>query len=230
MGSAAVVAFAAWASVLALGGGGGSQEPSIGIAKVTPISTPVPAVTETPAVPSIQEQVAKVEANLEIIRAGADSGTVEAAAIEELKNDTAVLVDSLDEPEALEALEPEAVSQIGELFADQQEVLEEVKESLPPETAEDLDEIIGIAEVGKAKVEEILAPTATPTPPATPTATPSATPTATPEESPTSTASPTATPSATETPEVTPAETPQATPSPSAEGGEEPSPTATATP
>jgi hypothetical protein len=213
LGSAALVAFAAWAGVLALSGGDGSQEPLVSIAKVTPISTPAPVVID------IQEQVAKVQANLEIIRAGADSGTVEAAAIEELKEGMAVLVDSLDEPEALE---PEAVSQIGELFADQQEVLEEVKESLPPETAEDLDEIIGIAEVGKAKVEEILAPTATPTP--------SATPTATPEESPTSTASPTVTPAATETPEVTPTPTPQATPSPSAEGGEEPSPTETAAP
>ncbi len=227
LGSAALVAFAAWAGVLALGGGGGSQEPLVSIAKVTPISTPAPVVSD------IQQKVAEVEANLEIIRAGADSGTVEAAAIEELKEGMAVLVDSLDEPEALE---PEDVSQIGELFADQQEVLEEVKESLPPETAEDLDEIIGIAEVGKAKVEEILAPTATPTPPATPTATPTVTPsatptpTATPEESPTSTASPTATPSATETPEVTPTQTPQATPSPSAEGGEEPSPTETAAP
>ena len=213
LGGAALVAFAAWAGVLALSGGDGSQEPSTGMVKIVPISTPAPVVSE------IQQKVAEVQANLEIIRAGADSGAVEPVAIEQLKEATTVLVDSLDQ---LEALEPEDVSQIGELFADQQEVLEEVKESLPPETAEDLDEIIGIAEVGKAKVEEILAPTATPTP--------SATPTATPEESPTSTASPTATPAATETPEETPTPTPQATPSPSAEGGEEPSPTETAAP
>jgi hypothetical protein len=213
LGSAALVAFAAWAGVLALSGGDGSQEPSTGMVKIVPISTPAPVVSE------IQQKVAEVQANLEIIRAGADSGAVEPVAIEQLREATTVLVDSLDQ---LEALEPEDVSQIGELFADQQEVLEEVKESLPPETAEDLDEIIGIAEVGKAKVEEILAPTATPTP--------SATPTATPEESPTSTASPTATPAATETPEETPTPTPQATPSPSAEGGEEPSPTETAAP
>ncbi len=213
LGSAALVAFAAWAGVLALGGGGGSQEPLVSIAKVTPISTPAPVVSE------IQQRVAEVEAQLEIIRAGADSGTVEAAAIEELKEGMAVLVDSLDQ---LEALEPEDVSQIGELLADQEQVLSEVKESVSPEAAEDLDEIIRIAGEGRAKVEEILAPTATPTP--------SATPTATPEESPTSTASPTATPAATETPEVTPTQTPQATPSPSAEGGEEPSPTETAAP
>jgi len=213
LGSAALVAFAAWAGVLALGGSGGSQEPSTGMVKIVPISTPAPVVSDIP------QKVAEVEANLEIIRAGADSGAVEPVAIEQLREATTVLVDSLDQ---LEALEPEDVSQIGELFAAQQEVLEEGKESLPPETAEDLDEIIGIAEVGKAKVEEILAPTATPTPPATPTATP--------EERPISTASPTATPAATETPEVTPTPTPQATPSPSAEGGEEPSPTETAAP
>ena len=223
LGSAALVAFAAWAGVLALGGGGTSQEPLIGIAKITPISTPAPVVSD------IQEQVAKVQANLEIIRAGADSGAVAPVAIEQLKEDTAALVASLDQREALE---PEDVSQIGELLADQEQVLSEVKEKVQPEAAEGLDEIIKIAGEGRAKVEEILAPTATPTPPATPTATPSATPTptATPEESPTSTASPTATPSATETPEVTPAETPQATPSPSAEGGEEPSLTETAAP
>jgi hypothetical protein len=221
LGSAALVAFAAWAGVLALGGGGGSQEPSTGMVKIVPISTPAPVVS------GIQQKVAEVEANLEIIRAGADSGAVEPVAIEQLKEATTVLVDSLDQ---LEALEPEDVSQIGELFADQEELLKEVQESVPRQAAEDLDEIIRIAGEGRAKVEEILAPTATPTPPATPTATPSATPTATPEESPTSTASPTATPSATETPEVTPTQTPQATPSPSAEGGEEPSPTETAAP
>jgi len=219
LGSAALVAFAAWAGVLALGGGGGSQEPFVSIAKVTPISTPAPVVSD------IQQKVAEVEANLEIIRAGADSGAVEPVAIEQLKEATTVLVDSLDQ---LEALEPEDVSQIGELLADQEELLKEVQESVPRQAAEDLDEIIRIAGEGRAKVEEILAPTATATPSATPSATP--TPTATPEESPTSTASPTATPSATETPEETPTQTPQATPSPSAEGGEEPSPTETATP
>ena len=129
---------------------------------------------------------------------------------------------SLDQPEQLE---PEDVSQIGELFADQEKVLSEVKESVSPQAAEDLDEIIEIAGEGRAKVEEILTPTASPTP----SATPSATPTATPEESSTST-TPTPTPPATETPETTSTETPQPPPSPTPEGGEEPSPTATAAP
>jgi hypothetical protein len=144
-------------------------------------------------------------------------------AIQQLKEDTAALVASLDEAEALE---PEDVSQIGELFADQEKVLSEVKESVSPQAAEDLDEIIRIAGEGRAKVEKRLSPTASPTPSATPTATPSATPsptpTAAPEESPTSTATPTATSTATETPEPAPSPTP--------EGGEEPSPTATAAP
>ncbi len=220
LGSAALVAFAAWASVLALGGGGGgSQEPSIGVAKVTPASTPVPVVSD------IQQQVAKVQANLEEVRTGAESGAVEVVAIQHLKEETVALVASLDQPEQLEL---EDVSQIGELLADQQEILKEMKESVPAQTAEDLDEIIRIAGAGRAKVEEILSPTATTTPSATPTATPR--PTATPEESPTSTTTPTATPSATATPEVSPTQTPQPTPSPTPEGGEEPSPTATATP
>ena len=228
VGSAALVAFAVWASVLAWGGGGGSQEPSIGVAKVTPTSTPVPVVSD------IQDQVARIEAQLEEIRTGAASGAaVEVVDIQQLKEDTAALVASLDQPEQLG---PEDVSQIGELFADQEKVLSEVKESVSPQAAEDLDEIIEIAGEGRAKVEEILSPTASPTPSATPTATPtpsatpSATPTATPEESPTSTATPTATPSATETPETTPTETPQPPPSLTPEGGEEPSPTATAAP
>lgn len=217
VGSAALVAFAVWASVLAWGGGGGSQEPFIGVAKVTPISTPVPVMSD------IQSQVEKLQANLEAIRTEAESGTVEPVAIQQLKEETAALVASLDQPEQLE---PEDVSQIGELFADQEKVLSEVKESVSPQAAEDLDEIIEIAGEGRAKVEEILTPTASPTP----SATPSATPTATPEESPTSTATPTATPSATETPETTSTETPQPPPSPTPEGGEEPSPTATAAP
>jgi hypothetical protein len=221
LGSAALVAFAAWASVLAWGGGGGSQEPSIGVAKVTPASTPVPVVSD------IQQQVAKVQANLEEVRTGAESGAVEVVAIQHLKEETVALVASLDQPEQLE---PEDVSQIGELLADQQEVLKEMKESVPAQTAEDLDEIIRIAGAGRAKVEQILSPTATTTPAATPSATATPTPTATPEESPTSTTTPTATPSTTATPEVSPTQTPQPTPSPTPEGGEEPSPTATATP
>jgi hypothetical protein len=207
LGSAALVAFAAWAGVLALsGGGGGPQEPSDGMVKIVPVSTPEPVVSD------IQQQVAKVEANLEEIRARADSGAVEPVAIQELKEETAKLVDSLDEPEL--ALEAEDVSEIDELLADQAQVLSEVKEKVPPEAAEGLDEIIRIAGAGRAKVEKILSPS----------------PTATPEESPTSTASPTAIPSATETPEETPTETPQATPSSTPEGGEEPSPTETAAP
>jgi hypothetical protein len=211
LGSAALVAFAAWAGVLALsGGGGGFEESGISVAKVPEISTPEPVVSD------IQQQVAKVEANLAEIRARADSGAVEPVAIQQLKQETAKLVDSLDEPDL--ALEAEDVSEIDELLADQAQVLSEVKEKVPPEAAEGLDEIIRIAGAGRAKVEKILSPS------------PTAAPSATSEESPASTASPTAAPSATETPEETPTETPQATPSPTPEGGEEPSPTETAAP
>jgi TolA-binding protein len=228
VGSVALVGFAAWASVLALGGGGGSQKPSMSVAEITSTSTPVATVAG-----DIQGQVARVQDQLEQIRTGMESGTVEPVAIQQLKEDTAALVASLDQPQGLE---PEAMSQIGELFADQEKVLSEAKEKVPLLPAEDLDEIIRIAGAGRAKVEELLSPTATATPSATPTATPSATPsatltpTATPEESPTSTVTPTVTPSATVTPEVTPTETPQPTPSPPPEGGEEPIPPATATP
>jgi len=228
VGSAALVAFAVWASVLALGAGsGGSQEPSMVVNPVTPTSTPVPVVGD------VQRQVAKLQARLEEVRTGAESGAVEVVIIQQLKEETAALVASLDQPKALE---PEDVEQIGELLADQEQVLSEVKEKVPPEAAEGLDEIIRIAGAGLARVEELLAPTATPTPSATPTATPSATPsatptpTATPEESPTSTASPTPTPSATATPEETPTPTPPVTPSSTPEAGEESSPTATVAP
>jgi hypothetical protein len=234
VGSAALVAFAAWASVLALagsGGGGGSfQEPPMSVQEVTPTSTPEPVVGD------VRGQVERLQAQLEEVRTGAESGAVEVVVIQQLKENTVALVASLDQPEALETLQAEDVSQIGELLADQEQVLTEVKEKVTPEAAEDVDEIIRIAGEGRAKVEKMLSPTATPTPSATPTAMPSATPSATPtptvtpEESPTSTVSPTATPSATETPEETPTQTPQAAPSPSPEGGEEPSPTETAAP
>jgi hypothetical protein len=225
LGSAALVAFAVWVSVLAFGGGGGSQEPSMVVSEITPTSTPVPMV-------SVQEQVARVQVQLEEIRTGAEGGAVEAVAIQQLKEDTAALVASLDQTQVLE---PEDVSQIGELFTEQEKLLGEVKERVP-QAAGEVDEIIRIAGEGRAKVEKMLSPTATATPSATPTATPSATPsetptpTATPEESPTSTATPTPTPSATETPEETPTPTLQPTPSPTPEGGEEPSPAATAAP
>jgi len=221
VGSAALIAFAAWASVLALGGGGGSQQPSISVTEITPTSTPEPVVSD------IQGQVERLKANLEEVRTGAASGAVEPDVIQQLKENTAALVASLDQPPALE---PEAVSQIRDLFADQEKVLSEVKEKVPLLPAEDVDEIIRIAGAGRARVEEMLSPSPTATPSATPTASPSATPTATPEESPTSTATPTATPPATVTPEVTPTPAPQPTPSPPPEGGEEPSPSATAAP
>jgi hypothetical protein len=208
LGSAALVAFAAWAGVLALGGGDGSQEPFTGMVKIVPVSTPAPVVSSIPG------QVATLQARLDEIRTGAESGAVEPVAIQQLKEETAALVASLDQPQPLE---PEDVSQIGELLADQEQVLNEVKEKVPPEAVEDVDEIIRIAGEGRAKVEGILAPTATPTPSATPTATP----TATPEES------PTPTPSATETSEETPTETSPVVPRPTPEGGEEPSPTET---
>lgn len=225
VGSAALVAFAAWASVLAFGGGGGSQEPSIGVAKVTPTSTPVPVVSD------FQGQVERLQANLEEVRAGAESGTLEPVAIEQLKEATTVLVDSLGEAEALE---PEDASQIQELLTDQKQILSEMKDKVAPEVAQDLDDAITIAQAGLDTIQEYLpptpsaTPTATPsaTPTAMPSATPSATPTAVPEESPTSTP----TPSATATPEVTPTQTAQPSPSLTPEGGEEPSPTATAAP
>jgi len=217
LGSAALVAFAVWASMLAFGGGGGSQEPSMVVSEVTPTSAPEPVVSD------IQGQVARVQAQLEEVRTGAESGAVESVVIQQLKEETAALVASLDQPEELE---PEDVSQIGELLADQEQVLSEVKESLSPQAIEDLDEIIRIAGEGRAKVEEMLSPTATPTPSGTPTATPSATASPTP----TATTTPAATLSATETPEVTPDQTPESTPSPTPEDGEEPSPTATVAP
>jgi hypothetical protein len=222
LGSAALVAFAAWASVLAWGGGGGSQEPSMFVNPVTPTSTPVPVVSD------IQSQVERLQANLEEIRTAAESGAVEPVAIQQLKDETAALVANLDQPQGLE---PEDVSQIGEMLADQKQVLSEMKEKVAPEVAQDLDDAITIAQAGLDTIQKYLPPTPSATPTATPSATPSATPTptATPEESPTSTATPTPTetPTETPTPEVTPTETPQPTLSPTPEGGEEPTPTAT---
>jgi hypothetical protein len=175
-------------------------------------------------VSDIQGQVARLQTNLEEIRTAAESGAVEPVAIQQLKEATTVLVASLDQPQGLE---PEDVSQIGEMLADQKQILSEMKEKVAPEVAQDLDDAITIAQAGLDTIQKYLPPTPSATPTATPSATPSATPTptATPEESPTPTATPT--PTETPTPEVTPTETPQPTLSPTPEGGEEPTPTAT---
>jgi len=220
LGSAALVTFAVWAGVLAVSGGGGSQEVSIFVDKIVPTSTPAPVVSD------IQGKVERIRGQLKEIQTEAEKGPVEPAVIQhiqQMKEDTAALVDSLDQPEGLEL---DDVSQIDAVLADQEEVLSKVKESVSPEAAEDVDDLIEIAGKGRAKVQQILLPTptavpsATPTAAPSPTATPSATPTptVTPEESPTATA----TPSETVTPEETPTEEiPETAPSPTPEAGEE---------
>jgi len=228
LGSAALVTFAVWAGVLAVSGGGGSQEIAVVVNKIEPTSTPAPVVSD------IQGKVERIKTQLKEIQTEAEKGPVEPAVIQhiqQMKEDTAALVDSLDQPEGLEL---EDVSQIDEVLANQEEVLNKVKESVPPEAVEDLDELIKIAGVGRAKVQQILLPTPTAVPSATPTAapsataTPSATPTVTPEESPTATA----TPSETVTPEESPTEEipEEPTPSPTPEAGEEAGLSATVVP
>ena len=119
-------------------------------------------------------------------------GVIPSETIQELKDINQSLEESLPEasPEVVEAS-----PQIAGLLDQQQRVLSEATEQnqVAPEAADDVDEVIRIA----GKVQELLAPTATPTPTPVPTETPAASPTATATQEASATVTPTPTSSLT---------------------------------
>ncbi|MDP2948790.1 MAG: hypothetical protein Q8P22_04560 [Chloroflexota bacterium] len=211
LGSAALVAFAAWAGVLAFGGGGGGTE--------TVLQTPEATSTPAAVVSNIDEQVARIQERLAEIQSLAEQGVaIEAPVIQQLREVTSTLVGSLG-PDNVGLVAQEDVSKIGDLLASQEEILTQVKDKVAPEASADLDDTIRMAQEGQDKVEVLLAattatatPAASPTP--SPTLTPTSTPTATPE--PTGTAAPTSTPTPSGSPSAT--EQPTSTPEASSEG------------
>lgn len=210
LGSAALVTFAVWAVVLALGSGSGTSPVTGGLV----FSVPPPAA-EAPQ-PLLSAAVAQAQQNLGRIREAVERGEpVDPVALKELKEANQSLVQGLGAPEVSD----EDLSSVEVLLADQEELFAGLGDSVPPD---DVEEIITIAALGRTKIKELRSPTPTVTPEASPT--PEQTPTATPEA--------TGTPAPTPTPETTPAETPEASPTPEAEGeaGQEATPTPTAAP
>jgi hypothetical protein len=212
LGSAALVTFAVWASVLALGSSGGSvsgPEPGDVVVEIVP-----PTATATPAQqPLVREIAPKAEEHLAAVRSAVEKrAPVEAAAIQGLREVNENLAATLDDP----AVSDEDASYIEGLLAEQEELLPGLAELLPPEASEDLEETIRIAGLVRIKLQQRRSPTATVTPEASPT----------PEETPTATPEAAGTPASPPTSEATPDETSQPSPMTEAEG----EPTQEATP
>jgi hypothetical protein len=191
LGTAALVVFVAWATVLALGRGGGSTPNGhMTVLQISPTPTPAAVATEIPSPPvpsEIPQLVARAQEQFTAIRAQVEGGeTLQPQAIQDLRDATQSLVQSLQDPAA--ALPQEDAPRIQGLLADQQQVLKQAKEQdqVPPEAADDLDDTIAIAQAGAIRIEELLSPTATPTSSPSPTPTPAST--GSPAASPTATA------------------------------------------
>jgi len=207
LGTAALVVFVAWAMVLALGGGGGGVTPNGRVIVSQIKSTPKPVQV----VSTLPNLVDETEHRLEQIRQQVEGGaTLQPQAIQELRDATQSLVETLQDPAA--ALPEEDAPRIQGLLADQQQVLTQARDQnqVPPEAADDLDDAIAIAQAGAIRIEELLSPTATPTATSSPTPKPAAT--VSPAASPTATA--------TQAASVTGTPTPASSPSPGPAGAE----------
>ena len=194
LGTAALVAFVAWATVLALAGGGGGGIPNGRIA--FRLISPAPAQVVVSRLPTLVKQT---EDRLTEIRAQVEGGgTLQPQAIQDLRDATQSLVQSLQDPAA--ALPEEDAPRIKDLLENQQQVLSQAKQQdqVPPEAADDLDDAIAIAQAGAIRIEELLSPTATPTVSPSPMPTPA--PTGSPAVSPTPTATQAASVTGTPTP------------------------------
>ena len=198
VGTPALVAAVALATVLTLSGDGGgvAVNPGVTVRAITPIPTEAPA--------DIPQLVARLEAQINHIQEQVEQGAIiPTEATQELKDINESLEQTLREapPGAVEA-----APQIADLLAQQQEVLDTAREQdqVAPEAADDVDEVISIAAAVQTRIDEMFSPTATPTPEATQTPTPE--PTLTPTPAPTQTA--TVSPTSTATPAVTPTATP----------------------
>lgn len=203
LGTAALVAAIALATVLALAGGGGTPEGGITVRQISPTATETPPEAGPE---EIDQLVARAQERIGEIQARVEQGEViPREAIRELKDINESLEQSLREapPEAAEA-----APQIVGLLEQQQAVLFGAREQnqVAPEAADDVDEVIRIA----GTVRDLLSPTATPAASPTPALTPA--PTGTPASSPTATATQEA--SATVTP------TPTSSLTPGSAGGE----------
>ena len=211
----------ALATVLAFtgGGGGGGAGAGIAVGHITPVVTPVPASTETPA-PPVPQEVPRLVAQLKEIQAQVDQGgVIPREDIQELRDINQSLEQTLSEalPGAVEA-----APQIADLLAQQEAVLNTAREQdqVAPEAADDMDDLISIAAAVQTRIDEMFSPTATPTPEPTVTSTPTPAPT----ETPSATASPTATGTPATSPTAVPSTVSSPTPGPATAAGASPTP------
>jgi len=202
VGMPALVAAIALATVLALSGGGGvGMNPGeVTVKAITATPTRTPSEIEEDQIPQL---VARLEAQIAQIQEQVEQGAIiPTEATQELKNINESLEQTLREAAAAPGA-AEAASQIADLLAQQQAVLNTAREQdqVAPEAVANVDDVISIAVVMQTRIEEILSPTPTPTPTpeASGTATPTPAPTGTPTASPTATGTPAASPTATPT-------------------------------
>jgi len=187
VGAPALAAAIALAVVMGLSDGGGGV--GMGPGEVTVrVITPAPSVP-APEPEEIDRLVAQLEEQLGQMQQQVDNGAViPSEDIQVLKDINQSLEQTLpaSPPEATEA----ASEQIAGLLDQQQQVLSEATEQnqVAPEAAGDVDEVIRIA----GTIQELLAPTATPT--STPTPASTETPVSTSEASATATATPASSP------------------------------------
>jgi hypothetical protein len=232
VGMPALVAAIALATVLALSGGGGGVGMSPGeftVRAITATPTRTPSEIEEDQIPQL---VARLEAQIVQIQEQVEQGAIiPTEATQELKNINESLEQTLREAAAAPGA-AEAASQIADLLAQQQAVLNTAREQdqVAPEAVANVDDVISIAGVMQTRIEEILSPTPTPTPTpgASGTATPTPAPTGTPTASPTATGTPAVSPTATPTPVASPTRGPAtaagASPTPASPANATPAP------
>jgi len=206
LGTPALVAAIALATVLAFTGGGGGvavKPGDVSVRQIASAPTQAPTEEEEEEIPAL---VARLQVRLDQMQEQVEQGgVIPSEAIQELKDINQSLQESL--PGAAPAA-AEAAPQIADLLEQQQEMLDTAREQdqVAPEAADDVDDVISIAQVVQTRIEEMLSPTATPTPEATLTPTP--VPTLTPTPTPAPTETPAASPTSTGTPAVSPTATP----------------------
>jgi hypothetical protein len=187
VGAPVLAAAIALAVVMGLSGGGSGPEGRITVGRITP----APSATQIAPAPEpeeIDKLVAQLKVQLDQTQAQVASGAViPSETIQAFKDINQSLEQTLPAapPEAAEA-----TSQNAGLLEQQKTLLNEATEQnqVAPESAGDVDEVIRIA----GTIQELLAPTATPTPASS--ETPASSPTATSEASGTATATPASSP------------------------------------
>lgn len=175
-GLAAAALMAAVTLGVLLAGGLSSSSPAPVRVHVRQIPPPTieqalaPAADMQPS-PSLVAALARLEHQLRVVQQRAEQTQgVEPALIRDLKESTASVVQRLQEPPS--AQERPDIAKAAQLTAQQQEVLNQIKDAVSEEAASDLEETVAIAQQGQLLAQAVLATTPEPSPTATPTPAP----------------------------------------------------------